>query len=209
MNDVDRTTRVDEYDAVGLAAGDRKIGAVNAVEKRAALLLEAVLVLLRGGGIASKITPAGARYARLDIRVHENCYIRLKIAAEVPVQCEDELRPEPTTATLVGFGGVGESVGEDKLARFERRQNDLVYVLGTCGEHEGELGAGRKPGGTRVQKHCADLFSGRRAPRLASCDEVQAVGAKDVGELPQLGALTAPVQAFEGDESAAPRHAGA
>ena len=43
------------------------------------------------------------------------------------------------TASLVGFGGVGEAVAEHDAAFRQRGLNDFRYVLGARGEHQGQF----------------------------------------------------------------------
>ena len=114
---------------------------------------------------------------------------------------------KPASASLVGLGGIGETITEHDTTRRQAGLNYFGNVLRTRREHQRHFSASIESGGPGIEQHFADLLSRRGAPRLARDQHRQSTRAQSPCELLKLRALAGSVKAFERDEFSTARHA--
>ncbi len=90
----------------------------------------------------SLVAAAGALEGGFERWEQKDGEVGLEVVARGAVHGQNALAAEPTSAALIGFGGVGVAVAEDDLAVVERGQDDPGDRLGAVGEHQGHLGGG-------------------------------------------------------------------
>jgi hypothetical protein len=73
-------------------------------------------------------------------------------------------------------------------------------MLRAGGKHKRQFGPGGQPKGARIQQHGAKFLANQGAPRLPGKHYLDATGSQCFGQLAQLGALAAAVEAFDGYE---------
>ncbi len=129
----------------------------------------------------------------------------MQVSDQGAMQVMHRLAAEFASAALVGLAGIGEAVAENDLSGCQRRENDFVGVLGAGGEHERQFRHGSEAGGARIEQQAPDFFSGDGASGFAGHRYWDVLFLQNDGEALHLRALTAAVQAFEGDEFSAPR----
>ena len=82
-----------------------------------------------------------------QIGKHQYGEVRLKISAQYPMKVQHNRAAQFAPSTLVGLAGVGEAIAQHPLAARQRRQNQLINVLGAVGEHQSYFCQRRKAGG--------------------------------------------------------------
>lgn len=147
MDFVDGEIAFNEDNALRLAHGNLAVLVPDALIEGFLLLLEAVFVVTCLSGYAV-ITPAGSLQADGKGRQEEQGEVWLQIAADEPVQVEDDLGAELATSTLIGLSGVREAVTKDELACGQGWIDNFGDGLCTVGEHEGHFGHGCETSGT-------------------------------------------------------------
>jgi hypothetical protein len=198
-------TRIDQGNALRFAARNLEVCIPDPGKKSTALLLKTILIaftaLISGG--PAYVTAARTINAGGEIRVHENCQLRLQIAAQDAVKREYWPGAELASATLIRLRGVSEPVTQDEFSFTQSGLNYFFNVLRARGEHQGKLGRGRQMGGASVEDDLANLLARVSATRLTGHYYRKAIGAEHFGQPLELGALATAVETFNGDEFAA------
>ena len=192
-------------DPLRLAGSDCQVSASNPDKKGPAFLLKAVLIgfpVSISAGTCVVAAP-GAFHAGGNIGLHQNRQIRFQISAQDPVQLQHRPAAEFATTALIGFRRVGEAVAEHHAAFGERGLNDFCNVLRARGEHQSQLSQRGQAGGPSVEQNVSDFFSHGGSTRLARNHHGKVMGSQHIGELFQLRALAATIQAFHSDELSA------
>ena len=124
---VDAEVAFDDHDALRFAAGDGAILLPDAAEEGLFLAFEAAFVLA-GLGLDAIVAAASPLEADFKRGEKQNRQVRLKIAAEKPMQFKYNFGAQLAAAALIGFRGVGEAVAEDDLARVELESRTRVRI---------------------------------------------------------------------------------
>lgn len=140
-----RAARVHNMYSLRLAMGNRQIGMSDSTEKSSILLLKAILVsfFFRTPRFTLKIAPPRPFDAEGHFVVQQNRQIGLQVATKYFVQLQHRLRAQFAAATLISFGGIGETIAEHDASFSKRGQNHFVNVLCSGGKHERHLGTWR------------------------------------------------------------------
>ena len=117
------------------------------------------------------------------------------------MQGVNQVVTDAAAVSLVGHGGVLETIAQDQAAGVDRRSDDLLDVL-RPGRRVKEQLAGRGHGGVaRVQDESADLVADRGSARLARQEMVDPQILDMIGEQLDLCRLPRSFDPLEGDES--------
>ena len=190
MDLVDRTTSVDDDDAIGALFGFGEESVADALPEIVAMLLHSVKLAL---------DPAGGG---LDRHVEEKREIGLQAA-------RDELAnfPEPGDIKAAGMAliydvGQQESVGDDSFAVGESRFDDLFDKLRSGGHVEQHFGHAADLKILSLKQKFADRFAQRRATRIAASNHVVPVRAEPLAEFFDLRRFAYAVDTIEAEEHA-------
>ena len=197
-----RSSRIDQRDSLWFASRNRKIGGADSGEESAALLFEAVLVVLAAaifGGVGF-ITATGTLYTCSHVGIHEDGEVRLQAVAQDAMQSQHRLAAQLAASTLIRFGGIGEAVAEHNPAFRQRRLDHFRYVLRARGKHQRQFRHWGEASRGGIQQEPADFLSRGGSTRLTSHHYRQALRAEHPCQLFQLRALAAAVESFEGNE---------
>src|SRR5437763_879356 len=121
------------------------------------------------------------------------------------MQFEHRLTSQLSSAALIRFARVGETVTEYNLSSIQAGQNHFLNMLRARGEHQCELGHGCKGGSPRVQKQAPDFLAGLGPAGFSRHHNRKSVLGQLLRKARELGALAAPIQSFKGDKFAALR----
>ena len=116
---------------------------------------------------------------------------------------------ESTPVALIGQRGIVKTVAQNNRAPGQGGADCLLNKLRPAGVHEQQLGVGRDrlvAGG--VLDHVADGFADGRAARLTERDGFPSGIGQSLGQSPNLGGFSTPLDAFERDEQATHFRAG-
>jgi len=106
---------------------------------------------------------------------------------------------ETAPSPLIGKGGVGEAVADHGGAARQRRLDQLLEVVPSCGEHQQRLGQCVH---RAVQHQLTQCFGQRRAPGLARELHLVAVLAQPRAGSLDVRGLARAIDSFERDEAA-------
>ena len=99
--------------------------------------------------------------------------------------------------TLIGKGGVGESIAQHHIPTGQRRRDHLLDVISSGRKNQQGFGQGIHG---LVQDHLAQGFRQRRATRLTGQRHLFALLTEQVGQPLDVGGFARPINAFKTDE---------
>lgn len=201
MSLVGRAARIDHDDSFRLALRDVQICVMYTGEEFAVLTLEAIFIVSLQVSLC--VATAGAIDAGVNVRIHQDGEIRFQITAEHAMQLKHRLASELPPSTLIGFTRIGKPVTEHNLIGSQTRKNDLFNMLRPRRKHERKLGHRRETRRACIQKQLADFFAGVSSAGFPRHHHRESLRPQFCGEAFELRALSAPIEPFEGDESAA------
>ena len=207
---VDGKVALDTDDAVWLAGGNLSVFFPDATEELVLFGFETALVfagLLFRAGVAA----AGANEGGRETGEKEDGEVWLEVTADKAMEVEHYIGTQLAATTLVGLGGVCESVAEKDAASGEGGLNDLSDGLGAIGKHQGHLCHGSEACGAGVEEDFADPVAGGGSAGLAGEDKghlsmiarttlVRTTLLKPVGEASDLGGFSGAVKALKCNE---------
>src|SRR6056297_328562 len=183
---------VDEVAAVRVLGGKRKEAVAEPRLEVRPQILEPVLAGVPG---------EAARQGRRGIHVDHQREVGLEADRHV-VQAVDEGAQLASCRALVDAGGVGEPVGDDGAAGFERRADRLFEVIAARGGEKQDLGLAGPAVGVTLDQKAPDLLCAGRAAGFAGEDHIATRGAQSLCEPAGLRGFPGAVDAFERDEDA-------
>jgi hypothetical protein len=108
----------------------------------------------------------------------------------------------PSPVSLVGEGGVGESIADNELAFAERRGDDLTNMLHPGGSVQIQLSHRLNPDIFRRKQDLPDLLPYSGSARFTGKQERPMKAFQERCQEADLGGLAAPFDSFEGNEKA-------
>lgn len=174
-----------------------KVSLPNTAVELQALQLESAL---RSGLAGSLVTDPGTPQTGFWFQIEQNREAGPRSSGHELIEGPNQATGQPSSKTLVGNAGIGESIGDHDEAFVESRPDDFLEVLGAVGKIKSELDLGRHSMVGRMQENPAYLTADLRASRLPGQETGTTRFLQSLGKELGLRGLATTLDPFEADQ---------